>query len=177
MTDPRSLPGGYPSPRQGVPLRPGQGSWVPPDRDGAPPTQQWGTCYTADGMPLAFTQEDSLVFQIKFTLSRVTIYWKNSELKSDSNLFKFLVQSTLKFVQSVPSSLLTQVGASTFSTNIGAPMFVGIAGTAAASGIAVVMFEWHVSVPSMSTTQMRTKYIFKCRCISWPKEWKLYRFF
>ena len=42
----------------------------------------------------------------------------------------------------------SQVGASTWATNIGAPMFVGIAGSAAASGIAVVMFEWHVRMPT-----------------------------
>ena len=37
-----------------------------------------------------------------------------------------------------------QIGASTFSTNVGAPMFIGLAGSAAATGIAVTMFEWHV---------------------------------
>lgn len=31
-----------------------------------------------------------------------------------------------------------------FASNIGAPMFIGISGTAAASGIAVTTFEWHV---------------------------------
>ena len=38
-----------------------------------------------------------------------------------------------------------QIGASTYATNIGATMFIGLAGSAAATGIAVVMFEWHVS--------------------------------
>ena len=38
-----------------------------------------------------------------------------------------------------------QIGASTFSTNVGAPMFLGMAGTAAANGLAIAMFEWHVS--------------------------------
>ena len=42
------------------------------------------------------------------------------------------------------SQLFLQIGASTFATNIGAPMFIGLAGSAAAGGIAVVMFEWHV---------------------------------
>jgi hypothetical protein len=37
-----------------------------------------------------------------------------------------------------------QIGASTFSTNVGAPMFLGMAGSAAASGVAITMFEWHV---------------------------------
>nr|WLN44350.1 AAT10 [Sinonovacula rivularis] len=35
------------------------------------------------------------------------------------------------------------VGASVYSSNVGAPMFIGLAGTAAASGIAVTIFEWH----------------------------------
>ncbi|KAK7496973.1 hypothetical protein BaRGS_00011709, partial [Batillaria attramentaria] len=34
------------------------------------------------------------------------------------------------------------VGASIFASNIGAPYFVGLAGTAAASGIAGIIFEW-----------------------------------
>ncbi|CAH1778159.1 unnamed protein product [Owenia fusiformis] len=37
------------------------------------------------------------------------------------------------------------IGASTFATNIGAPMFVGLAGSAAASGFAVTFFEWHAA--------------------------------
>ena len=72
----------------------------------------------------------------------------------------------------VPSSFLTQVGASTFSTNIGAPMFVGIAGTAAASGIAVVMFEWHVGVAIIFTTLMRKKYIFENGVLSSRFPWR-----
>lgn len=39
-----------------------------------------------------------------------------------------------------------QVGASIFASNVGAPMFIGLAGTAAASGFAVAIYEWHVSV-------------------------------
>ena len=38
-----------------------------------------------------------------------------------------------------------QIGMSLFASNIGANNFVGIAGSAAASGTAVVMFEWSVS--------------------------------
>ena len=33
-----------------------------------------------------------------------------------------------------------------FASNVGAPMFVGLAGSAAAGGIAVTIFEWHVSI-------------------------------
>ncbi|KAL5007608.1 hypothetical protein ScPMuIL_016414 [Solemya velum] len=35
------------------------------------------------------------------------------------------------------------IGASIFASNVGAPMFIGLAGTAAASGFAVVIYEWH----------------------------------
>ncbi|CAG5120820.1 unnamed protein product, partial [Candidula unifasciata] len=35
------------------------------------------------------------------------------------------------------------VGASIFASNVGAPMFIGLAGTAAASGFACAIYEWH----------------------------------
>ncbi|XP_025113902.1 sodium/glucose cotransporter 4-like [Pomacea canaliculata] len=35
------------------------------------------------------------------------------------------------------------IGASIFASNIGAPMFVGLAGTASASGIGGMIYEWH----------------------------------
>ncbi|XP_060581833.1 sodium/glucose cotransporter 4-like [Ruditapes philippinarum] len=35
------------------------------------------------------------------------------------------------------------LGASIYASNVGAPMFVGLSGTAAASGLAVVIYEWH----------------------------------
>jgi Na+/proline symporter len=38
-----------------------------------------------------------------------------------------------------------QIGASLFASNIGSEHFVGLAGSGAASGIAVVAFEWGVS--------------------------------
>ena len=42
--------------------------------------------------------------------------------------------------------LCLQIGASVFASNVGAPMFIGLAGSAAAGGIAVTTFEWHVSI-------------------------------
>lgn len=39
---------------------------------------------------------------------------------------------------------LLQIGASLFSSNIGSEHFIGLAGSGAASGIAVVAFEWGV---------------------------------
>ncbi|WAR02058.1 SC5AB-like protein [Mya arenaria] len=38
------------------------------------------------------------------------------------------------------------VGASLFSSNIGSEHFIGLAGTGAASGLAIVMYEWLVSI-------------------------------
>ncbi|ESP02204.1 hypothetical protein LOTGIDRAFT_230588 [Lottia gigantea] len=35
------------------------------------------------------------------------------------------------------------VGASIFASNVGAPMFIGLAGQAAASGFSVAIYEWH----------------------------------
>lgn len=40
-----------------------------------------------------------------------------------------------------------QVGASLFASNIGSGHFVGLAGTGAASGLAVAGFEWNVRPP------------------------------
>lgn len=45
----------------------------------------------------------------------------------------------------VVSCCFLQVGASLFASNIGSGHFVGLAGTGAASGIAVGGFEWNVS--------------------------------
>lgn len=38
-----------------------------------------------------------------------------------------------------------QVGASLFSSNIGSEHFVGLAGTGAAAGIAMISYEWAVN--------------------------------
>lgn len=38
-----------------------------------------------------------------------------------------------------------QVGASLFSSNVGSGHFIGLAGSGAASGIAVTAYEWNVS--------------------------------
>ena len=39
-----------------------------------------------------------------------------------------------------------QIVASVFASNGGAPKFIGLAGSAAAGGLAVTTFEWHVSI-------------------------------
>ena len=53
--------------------------------------------------------------------------------------------------------LLFQVGTSTFATNIGAQTFIGLSGSAAAGGIAVVMYEWNVRQSGLC--------VVKCSCI------------
>ena len=50
---------------------------------------------------------------------------------------------------------MLQIGASIYASNIGAPMFIGLAGTAAASGFSVTIYEWHVRI-----------YLFVC--LFWP---------
>lgn len=49
------------------------------------------------------------------------------------------------FIPTTVCSLVFQMGASLFASNIGSDHFVGLAGSAAASGIAVVADEWNVS--------------------------------
>lgn len=50
------------------------------------------------------------------------------------------------FVCKLNKHFFLQIGASLFASNIGSGHFVGIAGTAAASGIAIGGFEWNVSI-------------------------------
>lgn len=53
-----------------------------------------------------------------------------------------------------------QIGASIYASNIGAPMFIGLAGTAAANGFSVTIYEWHVSTCStLYTERICCKYI------------------
>jgi len=40
--------------------------------------------------------------------------------------------------------MILKVGASLYASNIGSEHFIGLAGTGAASGIAVVLYEWMV---------------------------------
>ena len=64
----------------------------------------------------------------------------------DEILFKDWSQSivaVLVFIQ-MNHFLYLQVGASLFSSNIGSGSFVGLAGTGAASGIAVASYELNV---------------------------------
>ena len=70
----------------GIPLQARMGGYPPPGLDGVPPLSRtgWGTpspigrqssiastCYTAGGMPLAFTQEDFLVMSDLGLIARI----------------------------------------------------------------------------------------------------------
>lgn len=66
-----------------------------------------------------------------------------------------------------------QVGASLFSSNIGSGSFVGLAGTGAASGIAVASYELNVSLCVMVNVYVHYflcllthLYIHACSCLS-----------
>ena len=65
----------------------------------------------------------------------------NTHLHSHT-LFHYILLHTNLYINCLIS---LQIGFSTFATNIGATMFVGLPGSAASSGLAVTMFEWHVS--------------------------------
>ena len=41
---------------------------------------------------------------------------------------------------------MLQIGASLMSSNVGSGLFIGLAGTGAAGGLAVGGFEWNVSI-------------------------------
>ncbi len=57
----------------------------------------------------------------------------------------FVAQSFQFSICASVSFLFLQVGASLFASNIGSEHFIGLAGTGAASGIAIVLYEWSVS--------------------------------
>lgn len=66
--------------------------------------------------------------------------------------FRFLICVQCE-IRDYPRTVLTdiqlhtpQIGASLFASNIGSGHFVGIAGTAAAEGLAIGGFEWNVSI-------------------------------
>ncbi|CAD5122669.1 DgyrCDS11079 [Dimorphilus gyrociliatus] len=60
------------------------------------------------------------------------------------------------------------IGASTFATNIGAPMFIGIAGSAASSGISIVMFEWHAMFMLVALGWLFLPVYRACGCYTMP---------
>ena len=64
---------------------------------------------------------------------------------------------TVKVVLKNADYTNTQIAGSIFATNMGASLFIGLCGSAAASGFAPVMFEWHVSsIPSFTKLRGQT---------------------
>lgn len=56
--------------------------------------------------------------------------------------------------------VFVKIGASLFSSNIGSGSFVGLAGTGAASGIAVASYELNVSSSSQSANAIPNEMVF-----------------
>ena len=65
-----------------------------------------------------------------------------------------------------------------YASNVGAPMFIGMAGTGAASGIAVTVYEWIVRCTSIITLKTLNQSLWSIlikESINWPtSEWKLH---
>lgn len=57
-------------------------------------------------------------------------------------------------------AVVFKIGASLFSSNIGSGSFVGLAGTGAASGIAVASYELNVSSSSQSANAIPNEMVF-----------------
>ncbi|XP_033742204.1 sodium/glucose cotransporter 4-like [Pecten maximus] len=77
--------------------------------------------------------EDYLTIGIYFVLVIGVGLWSTCRSNKGSAHGYFLAGKNMHWIP---------VGASIFASNIGAPMFIGIAGSAAASGIAVIIYEW-----------------------------------
>ena len=56
-------------------------------------------------------------------------------------------------------SILVQIGASLFASNIGSGHFIGLAGSGASSGIGIAVFEVNVSVIQLLTRLNTQNYI------------------
>ena len=67
------------------------------------------------------------------------------KLRKTATLSAFKKSNLGLLTLTLVSSLGFQMGASLFASNIGSGHFVGLAGTGAASGIAIAAFEWNVS--------------------------------
>lgn len=77
---------------------------------------------------------DILIIVLYFVIVLGVALWASCTAKKSNASGYFLAGRNMHWIP---------IGASTFSTNVGAPMFLGLAGSAAASGISVTMFEWH----------------------------------
>ncbi|KAK3099728.1 hypothetical protein FSP39_008619 [Pinctada imbricata] len=78
--------------------------------------------------------EDYLLIGIYFAIVLAVGLWSTFRPNRGNAKGYFLAGKTMHWVP---------IGASIYASNIGAPMFIGLAGSAAASGIAVTIYEWH----------------------------------
>lgn len=77
---------------------------------------------------------DYVAIVVYFVLVLVVGLWSTCRPNRDTAAGYFLAGKSMHWFT---------VGASIFASNVGAPMFIGLAGTAAASGFAVAIYEWH----------------------------------
>ncbi|GFN80721.1 sodium/glucose cotransporter 2, partial [Plakobranchus ocellatus] len=80
------------------------------------------------------TGPDFITIGVYFAIVLTVGMWSTFRPNRDSTTGYFLAGRTMHWFP---------VGASIFASNVGAPMFIGLSGTAAASGIACAIYEWH----------------------------------
>ncbi|CAC5400641.1 SLC5A9 [Mytilus coruscus] len=78
--------------------------------------------------------EDYVTIAIYFVVVLAVGLWSTFRPNRGNATGYFLAGKTMHWIP---------VGASIYASDIGAPMFIGLAGTAAASGFAVIIYEWH----------------------------------
>ncbi|XP_046576223.1 sodium/glucose cotransporter 4-like [Haliotis rubra] len=77
---------------------------------------------------------DILTIVLYFAVVLAVGIWATVRASKTSATGYFLAGKSMTFLP---------IGASIFASNIGAPIFVGLSGTAAASGVGGMIFEWH----------------------------------
>ncbi|KAL8598723.1 hypothetical protein ACOMHN_033287 [Nucella lapillus] len=77
---------------------------------------------------------DYVAISFYFILVLAVGFWSTCRPNRDTATGYFLAGKSIHWFP---------VGASIFASNVGAPMFIGLAGQAAASGFSVAVYEWH----------------------------------
>ncbi|XP_064616988.1 sodium/glucose cotransporter 4-like [Liolophura sinensis] len=77
---------------------------------------------------------DSLTIGLYFLVVLIVGAWATFKAAKGNARGYFLAGKNMTWIP---------IGASIYASNIGAPLFIGLAGTAAASGIGGMIFEWH----------------------------------